>query len=481
MSANTRYGLFDPGQTLVVGVSGGPDSTALLHVLVQLRAEYALRLIAAHLNHGFRGAEADADADYVRQIAAAWNVPCHTEQLNVPELQRLRHLSAQEAARQARHAFLRRVAAETGADRIALAHTRDDRIETILLNLFRGAGMEGLTGFPPRHLPLIRPLYLATRADVEAYCARHDLTPRADSSNANPDYRRNRLRTELLPYLRSYYNVGVTNALWRMAELISADNHVLEDVTQEHLAEIATTRQPERITLDRVRWLALPIALRRRTLRQSIAEVRGSLYGIAFEWLEQAIRQAEQGARFSLDLPYALEMPPMRLSGEADALHIARITLAQCALPWQQTLRTPGRTVLAHAGVALEVAICDAGCAIAEPEPSARETLYFPIARCALPILARSWQPGDRIELRNLAGRKKLQDLFTDAKTPAGERGRLPVLVEAGGAGRILAVVGLRASALAWTGEEFRNAPAGESALRVCVYTIEDEFLCGTA
>jgi len=157
---------------------------------VGLRNEWGLTLVAAHLNHGFRGAEADADADYVTDLCRALDVPCISERIDVPALQRRRRLSAQAAAREARHAFLRRAAAEHSADRIALGHNRDDRIETILLNLLRGTGLEGLAGFPPidstaadspvvpatpvvtriaRPL-LVRPLYDAGRAQIEAYC-----------------------------------------------------------------------------------------------------------------------------------------------------------------------------------------------------------------------------------------------------------------------------------------------------------------------
>src|SRR5579884_25841 len=169
-STGTRYAMFAPGQTVVVGVSGGPDSTALLHVLASLRAEWGLRLVAAHLNHGFRGAEADEDTRYVEELAERLEIPCRVARADVPAARRRLHLSAQEAARRVRHDFLRRVAEKEKAERIALGHTRDDRIETILLNLFRGTGLEGLAGFPPVALPIVRPLYAASRAEIEAYC-----------------------------------------------------------------------------------------------------------------------------------------------------------------------------------------------------------------------------------------------------------------------------------------------------------------------
>ena len=175
-----RYGMFASGQTVVVGVSGGPDSTALLHALALLREEWGLSLVACHVNHGIRGAESDADAEYVRELCARLKVECRVEHADVPALQKRRHVSMQQAARDIRHARLRRTADEVRAERIALAHTRDDRTETVLLNILRGGGLEGLSGFAPVALPLVRPLYDVTRVQVERYCAEHGLQPRQD-------------------------------------------------------------------------------------------------------------------------------------------------------------------------------------------------------------------------------------------------------------------------------------------------------------
>ena len=223
-----RYAMFAPGQTVLVGVSGGQDSVALLHALAGLRAVFGLRVVAAHLNHGFRGAEADADADYVAELADSLSVPCHVKRIDVPALRKRRHCSAQEAARTARHDFLQAIAGRENAERIALGHTQDDRIETALLNLLRGTGPEGLQGFPPSAPPIVRPLYDVRRMETGAYCATQNLHPRRDSSNEKTDYRRNHIRLELLPLLASYYNLNVSDTVLRMSELVTADNALLD-------------------------------------------------------------------------------------------------------------------------------------------------------------------------------------------------------------------------------------------------------------
>ncbi|MCW3053154.1 MAG: tRNA(Ile)-lysidine synthetase, N-terminal domain/tRNA(Ile)-lysidine synthetase, C-terminal domain, partial [Chthonomonadales bacterium] len=171
-------GSFEPGETVVVAVSGGPDSTALLHCLAALRVELEMRLVAAHLDHGFRGAESEGDAVYVRALCDRLGISNYSEYVDVPALCKRRHLSAQAAAREVRHAFLRRIATEVGARWIALGHNRDDRIETVLLNILRGSGLDGLVGLAALEPPLFRPLLEVSRAEIEAYCALHSLHPR---------------------------------------------------------------------------------------------------------------------------------------------------------------------------------------------------------------------------------------------------------------------------------------------------------------
>lgn len=470
-AAMTRYDFVLPGQTIVLGLSGGPDSTALLHALSQLCATEKWKLVAAHFHHGFRGEEADGDADYARTLAESLGVPFVMEKSDVPAMRRRRHLSAQEAAREARHAFLRRVAAEVGAARIALAHTRDDRIETVLLNILRGTGMEGLQGFPPVSLPLVRPLYDITRAEVEAYCAANRLQPRADSSNASLDYRRNRIRAELLPYLRTYFNAGADDAIGRMSDLITADNRLLESLAQEALARCSVEGDVQDVlqiplsgalsarTLAIAEVNALPVALQRRVLRQAIASVRGHLQDIGFEPIERILTSLSEARNFSFELPSTRE-GKVRVEKEDSRLVFVCVAPPSEAVSWQVTLNVPGFAELPAAGQRVEARVFETGeeafhHAAELPDDICR--ILFPYPSLTLPLIARSWKPGDRMRWRGLSGSKKLQDLFTDAKIPASQRHRLPVLAEAGENGRILAVAGLRADTNAVDLEECRS------------------------
>lgn len=448
-----RHGLISRGQTVLVAVSGGPDSTALLHILTTLRETWNLHIVAAHLNHGFRGAEAEEEAAYVSALCRRLDVTCFLSQEDVPARRKRLHLSAQEGARQARHAFLRHVAQEAGAERIALGHTRDDRVETILLNLFRGTGPDGLIGFPPLQLPLIRPLYDVSREETHAYCAAFDLQPRADSSNSKMDYRRNRLRSELLPILTAYYNERVGEAILRLSNLVSADNVLLEKLAEQAGARLVLEQNSAGLVLDRELLNREPIALRRRILRQAIQQVRGHLRDIGFETVEQILDGDK--VKFSRELPADGETVVI-IHGNAERLTIEQSAAIKSDLPWQVEIGIPGRTDLPVAGVFIETRLCETLREAREKAHAYREEtegfvpggrrldpIIIRIADVTLPLAARSRRVGDRMRPVGLNGSKKVQDLFTDARIPTAERGRIPILADSGGNGRIIAVFGV--------------------------------------
>ncbi|HYO89770.1 MAG TPA: tRNA lysidine(34) synthetase TilS, partial [Candidatus Limnocylindrales bacterium] len=209
-TAGERHALFPRGTTLVLGVSGGADSLALLHALAALRRRLGLTLIAATLDHGLRGRDGAADAAHVDALAEAWHVPVVVGTADVAALAVQQRAGIEEAARNARYAFLAEVARSHGAGRIAVGHHADDQAETVLMHLLRGAGLDGLGGMRPLapvpgapDLMLVRPLLGVTRAQIAAYCARHDIAARDDATNADTALTRGWLRHELLPLMHS--------------------------------------------------------------------------------------------------------------------------------------------------------------------------------------------------------------------------------------------------------------------------------------
>jgi tRNA(Ile)-lysidine synthase len=230
--AVTRHGLLEPGDHVLVGVSGGPDSVALLHALLLLRSEYALRLTVCHVHHGLRP-EADRDAAFVEALATRLGCPARVVRVEVPQGG---GRSPEEAARMARHAALTRIARTTEASRIALGHTADDQAETVLMRVLQGAGPRGLAGIPARRGRIVRPLLAVTRVEVQAHLAAHGLQSVDDATNRDPKFLRNRLRHGLLPLLTAEAGPRVADALRRVARASRETVEALDALVRPRLA-----------------------------------------------------------------------------------------------------------------------------------------------------------------------------------------------------------------------------------------------------
>lgn len=327
-----RYQLVQSGDQVLVGVSGGPDSLTLLYLLAELAPQLGITLHVFHLNHLLRGEEAEADEDFVRETARLLELPITVRRYNVAAFQQEKGMSLEEAARAVRYQFLFAAARETGSQRIALGHHRDDQVETILLNLFRGTGLEGLVGMPilrpvaaweegrwteelgPQRdssgdLPegvepaaaagtargagdyvpelwLIRPLLEISRTEIEAYCQERGLKPRRDPSNWDRRFRRNRVRLELLPALERDYNPQIRQTLAQMAENLRLDYELITTLARERLAELARPLSGEPgLALSLAELQACPASLRRWVLRLALEKVRGSSAGVGLSHL----------------------------------------------------------------------------------------------------------------------------------------------------------------------------------------------------
>lgn len=272
-----RYALLPTGATIVVAVSGGPDSLCLLHLLGRIATERRLRLHVAHLDHRLRPDSA-ADAAFVVQIAAEWQIPVSVEQADVGMIARERRAGIEETARAIRSRFLLETALEIGADAIALGHTADDQAETVVLRLLRGAGPSGLAAMRPKRpadeysgvspqVMLIRPLLETSRAEVETYCTEQQLTPRYDSSNESPIFTRNRVRGYIIPLLKTY-NPAIVATLGRTARICAEEDELLSELAEQVWASIAQT-DANSVTFDRQRWQQLHRAIQRRLIRKA--------------------------------------------------------------------------------------------------------------------------------------------------------------------------------------------------------------------
>ena len=304
--AAAHGGLIAPGDRLLVAVSGGHDSLALLHALHALRDEIGLAdLRAAHFDHGLRGEASAADAASVQAFCDRRDIPCALGRGDIRALAHDGKVSTQVAARLARYRFLEAAAAAAQTNKTATAHTQDDQVETVLLNILRGTGLDGLRGIPARRSPYIRPLLGVSRADVLTYCDEHSLTPCLDASNQATDYTRNRLRLQLLPQLARDYNPGVCASLLRLSEIAARDADFLQSHAESTLTAVTLSCDGGRLVLDCNKLRALHPALLRHTLRAAFRQERGTLEGLTHEHLE-ALCAAVLGDK---RLPFGLTMP----------------------------------------------------------------------------------------------------------------------------------------------------------------------------
>ena len=244
-----EHKLITPGDLVVAGISGGPDSMALLYILLQLRDRLNFKLAAAHLNHGLRPEAADEEK-FVCDYCQNMQIPFYSRRLDVQEIAARGKKSLEEAGRDCRYQYFAELAAELGATRIATAHHRDDNAETVLLNLIRGSGIKGLRGIRPVNGIIIRPLLCVDKNEIESYLSENSIKYCIDLSNYSTDYLRNRIRHNLLPLLEQDYNPRIVDGLNQLADIAAAENDAMETETARFGEELIIKQEADEIILD---------------------------------------------------------------------------------------------------------------------------------------------------------------------------------------------------------------------------------------
>jgi len=386
------------GQSVLVGVSGGPDSVCLLHLLSKLRKELEIDLHAAHT----------------------------MERRDVREYQARHRLSPEEAAREVRYNFLAEVAGSIGTGRAAVGHTLDDHIETILMHLIRGTGTRGLCGLHPcsrwqpanNSLTIIRPLLQITRRETAEYCRRHRLAPRLDTSNLSPEPLRNKIRHQLIPLLQGY-NPRVTEALLRTARIAAEDISYI-DGEVSRLWDTIAQEKDNSVAIDKERLLGLPPALKRHLLLSAIERVSGNLMDIEARHIEAILGALTKPSGKQLNLPHGLIF-----AIEYDRYLIGADPAASAPLPplkGELKLNMPGETLLPgwriEATVTPPKAIDDAG----------DYKAYFDFERTGGELTVRARRPGDKFQPLGMSQPKKVNTFMIDARIPRAWRQRVPIV-----------------------------------------------------
>ncbi len=415
------------GECLLLAVSGGADSTCLLHVMLSLKEELGIKLHVAHLDHQLRGEESDADAAYVAGLAQSLDIPCTVSKADVRGYQKKHRLSLEEAAREVRYDFLSETAAAVGADIIAIGHTLDDQVETIMLHIIRGSGIAGLVGLNAKserllngyQLNIIRPLLEISREETQQYCLEHNLMARVDSSNQSLSMLRNRIRLKLLPELKKY-NPGFVESLLRNSA-IAADEIAFLDSEAEKVWDSAVKEQDDIIILDKERFGALPDALKRHLLRVAIKRLLGTLKDIEERHIGEITGVLGKQAGKYINLPYglifAVEYGRYLLGSDIKAL---------CPFPeifGESEVNIPGVTVIS--GWFIETSIAEK---MVAGDSDNEFTAFVDFGKTGGSLIVRSRVEGDRFQPLGFDIPKRLNRFMIDLKIPQSWRERVPLV-----------------------------------------------------
>ncbi len=418
--------LLPSGGTVLAACSGGPDSLVLVHILYVLRSEYDITVAVAHVDHMFRGEESAQDSEFVADFCKKLGLACYQTAINVPAYIKESGRSPQDCARVLRYEYLRQVAQTLGGAKIATGHHRDDQAETVLINLIRGAGAEGLSGIKPANNGIIRPLLAISRKEIEHYCHKEGLIPRLDSSNFKTYYLRNRVRLSLLPELESGYNPAIKEALWRTAVIVS-DEHDFVHITAKNMWQQIVGVKQDIFAVDIRRLASLHVALQREIFRMVIEKIQGNLTGITFYHVEKLLEMAFKGTVGSI-----MELPGGLIACKGyQTLELGKsvpIAAPVVIHPPGLRLAVPGTTFIPEFGCRVNARLLTAGL-----KPDNLMTALFDWQVLRPPLYVRTRVPGDRFNPLGMQGSKKLKDFFIDVKIPREERERALIFCDSQG------------------------------------------------
>ncbi len=427
-----KYRMISDRDGVLIAVSGGPDSVALLHVLFKLKEELNLRLEVAHLQHGIRGKEAQADAALVEKLANKLSLSFHFKEINLLKTKTARGKGNLEAmAREERYRFFAGIAEERNLNKVAAGHTRDDQIETQLMWLLRGSGSRGLMGIPPvrdlyhagaalKSLRLVRPLIETSRKDVLDFLSAAGFDYRLDQTNLDTAFLRNWIRLCLLPQIRTRTDPYLDLRLAHLGELLRDEEEVLERVTRERLQSLACDEG-----LDGTSLLKEERAIQRRVVRLWLEATLGDLKRIGFFHVEQALHFLIQGPpQGRLSIPKDWEIVK-----EYGHLRLEKRGTRRRAGFYSYVLPPEGAVAIPEIGMEMQV------------EPVSPSSVSLPandleafFDRTLLPevLTVRNFRPGDRFQPIGMKGHKKVKELFIEKKVPLPIRRRLPLLLSGG-------------------------------------------------
>ncbi len=431
--------LIAKGDSLILGVSGGPDSMTMLDLFACLKKKYALDIVIFHLNHMFRK-EAEEEALFVKNKAKEYGLDVVIVKFNVPELIKEEKISPEEGARETRFRILSKLAKKLDIKKVAMAHNKDDLVETVFLNLIRGTGLKGLIGIEPISynygLSIIHPLLALSRVDIEYYCKEYNLEPRIDPSNNEAVYTRNKIRNLILPQIEEEINAGVKDVIYRMASNIREEEQFLQRYSEDSFQDSIIKRNEEFIILSLSKLQREEYPIRRRIIKNAVNELQGDvmdLYSVHYQAVEGLIASGETGKIIQLK-------DANRVRTSYDHLIFEKDDADNSIKKFSYELSVPGE--VRNNNFILNTEVIDKDnqwCKIALE----RSNCICDFDKIEFPLTVRNRRKGDCFIPFGMTGTKKVKDFFIDQKIPVLKRDKIPLVVD--NLGKIIWIAGYRA------------------------------------
>lgn len=414
---------------VLVAVSGGPDSVAMLYLLRTIAPELNLKLHLAHLNHMLRPKEAQKDVKFVISLAEKLHLPLTTAKIDVSAFVEKEGLSLEEGARILRYRFFLKTAKKIGARKIAVAHSQDDQAETVLMRLIRGSGLLGLSAISPvrklNNCLIIRPAINISRREILKFLKQHKINYRLDSSNKKTVFLRNKIRGQLLPYLKKNYKSRISEILSRSAENISLDYQFLNQAAQKIFKRIVKFKK-ETLWLPLKYFQTYHVSLQKQLLRLAVKKIKGDLNKIEERHYNLLLALAQDKKSRVLELPARILVSKIN----AQIVFSKKGKTKIIKYPLKVKLKIPGQTKLPKLNLTIEANLLRKIKLGKIRHKKSRLLEYLDYGQLKRPLFIRFRKKGDKFQPLGMKGVKTLKEFFIDEKVPRDKRDTTPLLTD---------------------------------------------------
>lgn len=420
LSTIDKYQMFEKGDKVIIGVSGGPDSMCLLHMLYLLKEKLHIEIVVAHVNHCLRGNEADDDERYVEEYCKEINVEFYNKIIDINSIALEKNISCETAGREARYDFFYELKRKLSAQKIAVAHNANDQAETVLMRIMRGTGLAGVIGIKPiRDSFVVRPIIRLTREEIESYCKDNKINARIDKTNLESIYSRNKIRLELIPYMEKNFNSDIVNTINRFANILFKDNEYIDLVANDKYKEYCALECGKIII--RKKLFEEHEAIMSRVIRIALKKLKGNLYNLETKHIYDIIHVQKGGTGKKITLPECL----VATNNYGD-IHMYIHVPSMDKEKKEFVLEIDKKYLIKEKNLFLKVEI-----QTKEEEYNLKGnnfTKYFDYQKVKGEITFRYRRQGDKMQPIGMKGTKKLKDIFMDLKVPKEERDEMPLI-----------------------------------------------------